>query len=248
MNHEDEVDHQEHAAVDAVIAEEREAEREDEAIAAGIKRVRSGTLALLATTASYMSKYGEGSMDGTIRELIALLQALLPLNAAADAQAQVDMANEANARADRLEADADHDVEAVRTALHTGQRSIAKTRAQEAFVRLTHRLRPRVPLPLMTPGQAAHAASFGAPLGGAMPSDCWEINLKEASRDAWERIARRAIQQFNLGSICVTPGKAVFDAWGRGGWGTAWADLPSSHREHYERIAQAAIRCVGGVP
>ncbi len=94
---------------------------------------------------------------------------------------------------------------------------------------------------LVTPGQAAHRAAFGAPLSGAMPADVWEINLNEDSKDWWERVARKAIQQFNSGSSDGrTPGCAVFDA-GVSRGSLQWSQLPQRYRDHYERIAQAAI-------
>lgn len=97
---------------------------------------------------------------------------------------------------------------------------------------------------LMTPGQAAHIAGFGPPLSGAMPSDVWEVNFDDDARDAWERKARHAIRQFNAGCPGgVTPGQVMFDS-GAAVRGRAWIELPQSHRDHYERIAQAAIDCV----
>ncbi len=74
-----------------------------------------------------------------VRETIALLQSLLPANPAADKQAQIDMANEHHARADRADHDQSNDLEAIRYALYTGLKSAAKTKAQEAFLRVTKR-------------------------------------------------------------------------------------------------------------
>jgi len=75
-----------------------------------------------------------------VRETIALLQSLLPVNPAADKQAQVDMASEHHARADRIGGGQPNDLEAVRYALFTGLRSAAKTKAQEAFLRVAKRI------------------------------------------------------------------------------------------------------------
>ncbi len=94
---------------------------------------------------------------------------------------------------------------------------------------------------LVTPGQAAHRAAGGAPLGGASSELTWEITFNDDQRDGWERIARHAIRQFNAGSPGgITPGHVVFDSgYNRGH--LSWVELPESYRDHYERIAQAAI-------
>ncbi len=72
------------------------------------------------------------------RETIALLQSLLPVDATADKRAQLDMANEHHARADRAELSSD--LESLRFALFTGQKSQAKFEAQEAFLRIAKRI------------------------------------------------------------------------------------------------------------
>ena len=79
-----------------------------------------------------------------------------------------------------------------------------------------------------------------------MPVDVWEVNLTDDGRDGWERIARHAIRQFNAGSPGgVTPGMTVFNSgFGRGP--LKWVELPQSHRDRFERIAQAAIDSVSG--
>ena len=96
---------------------------------------------------------------------------------------------------------------------------------------------------LMTPGQAAHAASFGSPLGGAMPADVWELHFTDEQRDGWEQIASRAIWAFNHPQG-KSPAEAVFDSGFSRPSGKAWGDMPTGYVAHYERIAQAAIGCI----